>query len=303
MRILIALLALMLLNACATSPTGRTQLVFMPDDEMDAMGLQAFNTLKSEKPVSQNAQDIQFVRCITDAITREVEGEWEVVVFEDGTLNAFALPGRKIGVHTGLINLVDNQDQLATVIGHEIGHVLAKHSNERMSQKLGAQVGVSLIAAVAAPQTPLGQTAVSLLGVGAQYGIIMPFSRLHESEADGIGLELMAKAGFDPTESVTLWLKMAEASQGQQPVEFLSTHPSHATRIEDLQKQMPNVINLMQQAHAAGKTELREVITLLVPAHLRQNPAQPWRRPGRNRIIARYPALAFYSVGTRYHAV
>ncbi|MCB1935662.1 MAG: M48 family metallopeptidase [Nitrosomonas sp.] len=253
MRILIALLALMLLNACATSPTGRTQLVFMPDDEMDAMGLQAFNTLKSEKPVSQNAQDIQFVRCITDAITREVEGEWEVVVFEDGTLNAFALPGRKIGVHTGLINLVDNQDQLATVIGHEIGHVLAKHSNERMSQKLGAQVGVSLIAAVAAPQTPLGQTAVSLLGVGAQYGIIMPFSRLHESEADGIGLELMAKAGFDPTESVTLWLKMAEASQGQQPVEFLSTHPSHATRIEDLQKQMPNVINLMQQAHAAGK--------------------------------------------------
>lgn len=253
MKILIALLTLIFLNACATSPTGRSQLVFMPDDEMDAMGLQAFNTLKTEKPVSQNAQDNQFVRCITDAITRDVGGDWEVVVFDDGTLNAFALPGRKIGVHTGLINLVDNQHQLATIIGHEIGHVQAKHSNERMSQKLGAQVGVSLIAAVAAPQTPMGQTAISLLGVGAQYGIIMPFSRLHESEADGIGLELMAKAGFDPNESVTLWLKMAEASRGQQPVEFLSTHPSHATRIEDLQKQMPNAISLMQQAHAAGK--------------------------------------------------
>jgi len=253
MKTLFALIAVLFLSACVTSPTGRTQLVFMPDDELDAMGLQAFNTLKSEKPISQNTRQTEFVRCITRAITQEVGGEWEVVVFEDGTLNAFALPGNKVGVHSGLINLVDNQDQLATVIGHEIGHVMAKHSNERMSQKLGAQVGVSLIAAVAAPQTPLGQTAISLLGVGAQYGIIMPFSRLHESEADEIGLELMAKAGFNPAESVTLWLKMAEASQGQQPAEFLSTHPSHATRIEDLQKQMPEAISLMQQAHAANK--------------------------------------------------
>ncbi|MCB1950128.1 M48 family metallopeptidase, partial [Nitrosomonas sp.] len=117
----------------------------------------------------------------------------------------------------------------------------------------GAQMGVSLIAAVAAPQTALGQTAVSLLGVGAQYGVIMPFSRLHESEADNIGAELMAKAGFDPTESIRLWQKMAQASQGAHPPEFLSTHPSHATRIEDLQALMPKALGLMQQAHAAGK--------------------------------------------------
>ena len=122
-----------------------------------------------------------------------------------------------------------------------------------MSQKLGAQMGVALIAAVAAPQTALGQTAVSLLGVGAQYGIIMPFSRLHESEADVIGIELMAKAGFNPAESVRLWQKMAQASQGARPVEFLSTHPSHATRIDDLQAHMPKAIKTMQQAHAAGK--------------------------------------------------
>ena len=241
------------LTACATSPTGRSQLVFMPDDQLNSMGLQAFEDLKKEKPISQDVKENTFVRCIANAITREVGGNWEVIVFEDKTLNAFALPGSKIGVHTGLIDLVDNQHQLAAVIGHEIGHVLARHSNERMSQKVGAQMGISLIAAVAAPQTPLGQTAVSLLGVGAQYGVIMPFSRLHESEADQIGLELMAKAGFNPAESVTLWQKMAQASQGEQPAEFLSTHPSHETRIDDLRENLPKATKLMQQAQASGK--------------------------------------------------
>ena len=241
------------LTACATSPTGRSQLVFMPDDQLNSMGLQAFEDLKKEKPISQDAKENTFVRCIANAITREVGGNWEVIVFEDKSLNAFALPGSKIGVHTGLIDLVENQHQLAAVIGHEIGHVLARHSNERMSQKVGAQMGISLIAAVAAPQTPLGQTAVSLLGVGAQYGVIMPFSRLHESEADQIGLELMAKAGFNPAESVTLWQKMAQASQGEQPAEFLSTHPSHETRIDDLRENLPKATKLMQQAQASGK--------------------------------------------------
>lgn len=252
-RIIIVVLLMLTLSTCATSPTGRSQLIFMPDDEVDAMGLQAFNNLKSEKPISNNRRVNQFVQCVATAITAEVGGNWEVIVFDDASLNAFALPGNKIGVHSGLVDLVDNQDQLASVIGHEVGHVLAKHSNERMSQKLGAQVGVSLIAAVAAPQTALGQTAVSLLGVGAQYGIIMPFSRLHESEADNIGVEIMAKAGFDPVESITLWRKMAQASQGGHPPEFLSTHPSHGTRIEDLQALMPKAMELMRKAHAVGK--------------------------------------------------
>ncbi len=252
-RIMFIMMLLAGLTACATSPTGRSQLIFMPDDQIDAMGLQAFDNLKSEKQISRQTGNNQFVRCVADAITAEVGGNWEVVVFEDETLNAFALPGNKIGVHTGLLNLVDNQDQLASVIGHEVGHVLAKHSNERMSQKLGTQMGMSLVSAVAAPQTAMGQTAVSLLGVGAQYGVIMPFSRLHESEADTIGIELMSKAGFDPRESVTLWYKMAQASQGAQPPEFLSTHPSHATRIEDLQALMPKSLDIMQQAHAVGK--------------------------------------------------
>lgn len=253
LRMILTLLIVISLAACATTPTGRSQLAFLPDSEVDAMGLQAFSDLKNKKVISQNVQEDQFVHCITDAITREVGGNWEVVVFEDGTLNAFALPGNKIGVHTGLVELVDNQDQLASVIGHEIGHVLARHSNERMSQKLGAQIGISLIAAVAAPQTAMGRNALSLLGVGTEYGLIMPFSRLHESEADVIGIELMAKAGFNPSESITLWQKMTQASQGSQPVEFLSTHPSHETRIDDLRSHLPKAMTLMQQAHAAGK--------------------------------------------------
>ncbi len=252
-RLILALLMITLLAACATTPTGRSQLVFMPDNELDAMGLQAFSSMKNEKEINLNARENQFVRCVANAITREVGGNWEVVVFEDSTLNAFALPGSKIGVYTGLVDLVDNQDQLASVIGHEVGHVLARHSNERMSQKLGAQMGVSLITAVAAPQTSMGQTALGLLGLGTQYGLIMPFSRLHESEADTIGIELMAKAGFNPAESITLWQKMAQASQGAQPVEFLSTHPSHETRIDDLRKHLPEATKLMQQARAAGK--------------------------------------------------
>jgi len=245
-------IGILILSACSTTPTGRSQVAFMPDDQIDGMGLQAFSELKKEKKMSQNTRENEFVRCIAAAITREVGGNWEVIVFEDNTLNAFALPGSKIGVHTGLVDLVDNQDQLASVIGHEVGHVLAKHSNERLSQKVGAQVGISLIAAVAAPQTELGRSAMGLLGVGAQYGLIMPFSRLHESEADEIGLELMAKAGFNPAESVTLWQKMAQASQGQ-PAEFMSTHPSHETRIHDLQKRLPEATALMQKARAAGK--------------------------------------------------
>lgn len=254
MKKLLIFLLIVILGGCATSPTGRSQLIFMSDAELNSMGLQAFETMKRDMPLSSNVASNQFVRCIVEAITREVGGQWEFAVFEDKSLNAFALPGGKIGVHTGLINLVDNQHQLATVIGHEVGHVLARHSNERMSQQVGSEIGISLVQAVAAPQTAMGQTAVGLLGVGAQYGVIMPFSRLHESEADRIGLDLMAKAGFDPAESIVLWQKMSQASQGPQPVEFLSTHPSHGTRIQDLQARLPAARQIQRQANAAGKT-------------------------------------------------
>lgn len=242
-----------LLAACAVSPTGRKQLVFMPDAQINQMGLQAFDSIKQEKPVSNNGRYIQAATCIAQALTRETGGNWEVVVFEDQSPNAFALPGNKIGVHTGMIQLVENQDQLAAVIGHEIGHVIAKHSNERVSQEMAVSQGMALIQAVSAPQTALGQTAIGLLGVGAQYGVLMPYSRTHESEADIIGVDLMAKAGFDPRQSIALWQKMDQVVQGQQPIEFMSTHPSHSTRIQELNQHMPAAMGLFQQAQAMGK--------------------------------------------------
>lgn len=238
------------LTACATSPTGRSQIIFMPDTQMNQMGLQTFDQMKKDKPINHNAQYNQTAQCVVQAITQGMGVNWEVVVFEDKTLNAFALPGNKIGVHTGMMQLIDNQDQLAAVLGHEVGHVLARHSNERASQETLVQQGMGLI-----QQTSLGQNALTmgLLGLGAQYGVLMPYSRTHESEADEIGVDLMAKAGFDPQQSVNLWKKMEQASQGNQPIEFMSTHPAHETRIQQLQAHMPKALELYKQAQAAGK--------------------------------------------------
>ncbi len=252
-KLLLSLVYVLALGACATSPTGRSQFIVMPDAQINQMGLQAFDNLKTQKPISQNQRYIQFADCVTQALTNEVGGNWEIVVFQDDTLNAFALPGNKIGVHSGLIRLVDNQDQLAAVIGHEIGHVIARHSNERLSQKTAVNQGVALIQAISAPQTALGQTAIGLLGIGAQYGILLPYSRSQESEADIIGLDLMAKAGFDPRQSITLWQKMSTANNGRQPAEFLSTHPSNSSRIENLNNRIPQVMSVRQQALAIGK--------------------------------------------------
>jgi len=251
-KILLTAVTALGLSACATSPTGRTQLLYMPDNQVNQMGLQAFDSMKSKNPISRNPRYNQFAQCVAYALTREVGGQWEVVVFEDETLNAFALPGNKIGVHSGLINLVDNQDQLAAVIGHEIGHVMSRHSNERLSQETAVSTGLSMIQAVAQPQSALGQTAMGLLGVGAEYGVLMPYSRLHETEADTIGLDLMARAGFDPRQSINLWLKMDQAAQSQ-PIEFLSTHPSHGSRIDNLKQHMNQALQLQQQAWQMGK--------------------------------------------------
>ena len=241
-----------LLAACATSPTGRTQLVLMPDSQMNQMGLQAFTNIKEKTPVEQGRATNNYVQCVARAITNEVGGSWEVVVFKDDSANAFALPGSKIGVHTGLLKVAENQHQLATVIGHEVAHVLANHSNERVSQQFAVEQSLGLVSAIASPQTGTGKTLMGMLGVGAQYGILMPFSRVQESEADQYGLNLMARAGFDPRESVNLWINMGKANKGQPP-EFLSTHPSHSSRISDLKRQMATAMPLYQQAGAAGK--------------------------------------------------
>lgn len=253
----IAVLAVMVLSACALSPTGRRQLNLFPDDQMAAMGNQTFQSLKKERTVSRDPNTQRYVECVTAALTAELDPRWqdgwEVVVFEDPTPNAFALPGRKIGVHTGMLEVTETQDQLAAVLGHEIGHVMARHGNERLSQQQLAQIGMMTAAVMTDPETPSGRMTLAAIGLGAEYGVLLPFSRAHESEADQIGLVWMAQAGFDPSESVVLWENMAAQSSGRRPPEWMSTHPSTQSRISDLAASLPEVEPLSRQAVEAGR--------------------------------------------------
>lgn len=255
----LALGAAMWIAGCTTSPTGRSQMMFVGEADMNKMGVEAFEQLKKEQKVSNDSSTNAYVTCVANAITSalpEAQGPWEVRVFEDESANAFALPGRKIGVHTGLLKVAKNQHQLATVIGHEVGHVIARHSGERVSNQIAAQGGAQAIGLVLGaagdPSSPLNGVAMAALGIGAQ-GVVLKYSRTHESEADELGLEYMAKAGFDPRESVPLWQNMDAASKGNRPPEFLSTHPNPATRIKDLQQRIPQTLPLAEQAHKQGR--------------------------------------------------
>lgn len=243
------------LSACQTSPTGRTQVMLMPEAQMDQMGVAAFDDLKKNGKVNNDAATNRYVVCVANAITTALppkdQRAWEVVVFEDDSANAFALPGGKIGVNTGLLKVAVDQNQLAAVIGHEVGHVLAQHGNERMSLEMATQTGAQLVGAILADtnEKPLLMAA---MGVGIHYGMKLPYSRTHEAEADIIGLDLMARAGFNPNASVQLWRNMSEQSNGAPP-EFMSTHPANATRIEGLSAKMNEAMVTYQQARAQGR--------------------------------------------------
>lgn len=241
---------LFLISACSTSPTGRSQLLLYPEDKLDAMGQQAFVQLKKDVPQSKDAKINSYVTCVADATLRGINSQtaqgWEVVVFEDDSANAFALPGKKIGVYTGMLKVANTQDQLAAVIGHEIAHVLAHHGNERASTNAATQLGLSVASA-----SGVSADTQAILGMGAQYGILLPYSRTQESEADIMGLDIMARAGFDPRASVTLWQNMAKQNPNQ-PNEFLATHPSANTRMQDLSRDMPHALQLYDAARAQG---------------------------------------------------
>jgi predicted Zn-dependent protease len=232
------------LNACTTSPTGRHQLKLYSSSQLADMGTQTFDAMKVEQKVSVKAVDNKFVSCVADSISQYVpdsvfSGKWELVVFDDPQVNAFALPGGKIGVYTGLLAVTENQHQLAAVIGHEIGHVIAEHGNERMSSSTLIGVGMEVTnQLLETKQIANNNLIMAAIGLGVQVGVQLPFSRTHETEADLIGLDLMAKAGFNPEESIKLWENMSAASGGQRQAEFLSTHPSPESRIKKLQQNM-----------------------------------------------------------------
>lgn len=248
------------LVGCATSPLGRKQLILLPESQMDQMGAQAFQEMKAKTPSSKDPVVTAYVNCVTLPLTEMAKSEidepkWEIVVFKDETANAFALPGGKVGVHTGILKVAKSPSQLAAVIGHEIGHVIARHGAERVSESLAAQGGLAIIDNFILGNSQGSQShglIMGALGLGAQFGVLLPHSRTQESEADLIGLDLMSRAGFDPRESVELWKNMSAASGKGAPPEFLSTHPAHETRIENLQSHLPESIPKFQKAKAAG---------------------------------------------------
>lgn len=238
-KIFILALLTIYLAACSSSPLGRKQVTMVSADKMNQMGAESFEQIKQQEKISKDPAVNAYVQCIADNITKNVssdvhQGDWEVVVFDSEQINAFALPGGKIGVYTGIIKISETPDQLAAVMGHEVGHVIANHSNERVSSASLVQSSLSIVDMVLGAKGVANKDIyVQGLGIGAQFGVLMPYGRAHESEADIIGQNLMAVSGFNPEASVKLWENMAANSKGAPP-EFMSTHPAHDTRIREL---------------------------------------------------------------------
>lgn len=240
------------LPGCTSSPTDRRQIVLYSEDDMARQGTEAYREMRAELPISEDRRSLDYVQCVTNyivaALNEEQRGRygWEVTLFQSDQANAFALPGGKMGVYTGLMNIAVNQHQLAAVMAHEVGHVLAQHSNERASQATLNNIGRA-VAQVAG----VSDSTLEVIDMGTQLGLFLPFNRTQESEADQIGITLMAQAGFDPQESITLWQNMS-AQGGSRPPELLSTHPSPSTRIEGLQRILPAAEALWAAANRRG---------------------------------------------------
>ncbi|MGH8083708.1 MAG: M48 family metallopeptidase [Lysobacter sp.] len=249
--------------ACATttSPTGRTQRVgAVSQQQLDQMGAQAFAEYKAKLPQSRNAGQTAYVRCVVNAITRQLpagnQTQWEAALFTNESPNAFALPGGKVGVYTGIFGAARNQDQLAAVIAHEIGHVIAHHHDERVTRQLGAQAGLGIIGALVGSQygANAAQATQQLGGAAVQAAFLLPNNRVQESEADVVGQQLMARAGFDPRQAVNLWQNMIAASRGSRAPEWLSTHPDPEARISELRARAGGLMPAYEQARTSGRT-------------------------------------------------
>ncbi len=263
------------LAGCQTNPyTGRSQLLMTSVDQEMQMGAQAYDQIKTDpkmKP-SQDPREIEPVKRVAARIIEAAKRskyadmakqfQWEVTVIKDDKMaNAFALPGGKMAVYTGIFPVAKTEAGLAAVMGHEVVHALARHGAERMSQ--GQLTNTALEVAGAAigagsDDSLLGQATMAALGVGAQVGVLLPFSRKHESEADYVGILMAADAGYDPRESIALWERMAQLSSGGQ-AEFLSTHPSHGTRIDQLKAWMPEAMAIYQKRSHVPASALPEV--------------------------------------------
>lgn len=243
----VALLLLVLApSGCETVPyTGRRQVQFVSPNEEAQMGVQAFQQIVGKATLSTDAQVNALVQRVGSRIAAvtELPYQWEFrVIQDDKQANAFALPGGKVAVYTGMLSVTRDEPGLAAVLGHEIAHVLARHGGERLSQQMGVQTVTQLLAGMASSNPATVQLVAAALGAGAQVGVLLPWGRAQESEADHVGLILMAKAGYDPRAALDLWKRMADAAKGQRPPEFLSTHPAEATRIQQIESWLPEAL-------------------------------------------------------------
>lgn len=264
----LVMVSALLLQACGSVPlTGRRQLQLVSDQEVIALSLQQYQDYMRTAPVEKGTKNSEMVTRVGTRISQAVETflknngyetelqnfAWEFNLVKDESVNAFAMPGGKVVVYTGLLPITGSEDALAVVVGHEIAHVIAKHSSERISQQMLTQYGGAIAGSIigGAAASELGQT---VFGLGAQYGVMMPYARKQEYEADELGLVFMAMAGYDPNTAVPFWTRMAQSSQSGSVPEFLSTHPTDDKRISQIQKLMPNVLTYYKGKGVANST-------------------------------------------------
>ena len=259
----IFLLAVFFTDCSKVPVTDRTQLNLLPESQLMGMALEQYNQVLSESqvvPASDNqAQLVQNVGMkiangVEEYMAREgmksriSDYKWEFKLIKEDVANAWAMPGGKVAVYTGILPITQTEAGLATVMGHEVAHAIARHGNERMSQMMVAQLGgVALDVALQEKSQQTRQIFNTAYAVGAQVGVLLPYSRLQESEADKLGLIFMANAGYDPRQAIDFWQRMQAQSGGGAPPEFLSTHPSHNTRIETLKNFMPQALKHYKQ--------------------------------------------------------
>jgi predicted Zn-dependent protease len=249
----LALALIALFAGCRTAPiTGRKQVLLLPEQQEIAMGFQAFKEVADKEPLSQNTEQVELVnrvgRRIADVADRP-DYEWEFLLIASPEKNAFCLPGGKVAVYEGILPICENEAGLAVVMSHEIAHALARHGGERMSHNMAVE-GIRYAVDYFTKEREERQREMIMkaYGLGARYGVILPYSRKHESEADHMGLMLMARAGYDPGEAPRFWQRFAQAQSAQGPPEFLSTHPSDERRTEDLLALLPEAQRVYQES-------------------------------------------------------